>query len=130
MITPTQKMCAFHNKLCYIYKNKDGRKYCKEGYFKLFPIKPINKVSEKRKSDTVEYRKLRLQFLFENPKCGVSFDGCSVKATDIHHKYSGKDRSKFFLDTTTWIGVCRKCHLALHSSSTIEAYELGYLLHE
>lgn len=130
MIVQKQKPCAFHNHLCYIYKNKDGKKYCKEGYFKTYPTKKIKPVSDKRKSEGVEYKKLRLQYLSEHPKCEINFDGCTDNSSDIHHRFSGKDRSKFFLDTTTWMASCRSCHNKIHSSDTVESYELGYLLHE
>ena len=82
-------------------------------------IKPI---SEKRKQDNKEYKKLREKYLKENPKCEIT----GLKATEIHHKYSGKDRDKYYLDTSTWMAVSRKAHNYIHKSPK-EAREKGWL---
>ncbi len=84
--------------------------------------KPIKKMSEKREDESKEYKELRLQFLKENPICIITGN----QATEIHHKYSGKDRGKYFLDTTTWLAVSRYAHEWIHENSK-EARELGYL---
>jgi hypothetical protein len=52
---------------------------------------------------------------------------CSHQRTsEIHHSYSGKDRDKYYLDTTTWYAVERCCHDWCHANPK-EARELGYL---
>jgi hypothetical protein len=79
--------------------------------------KRIKKVSEKRKIENKEYKTLRLVYLENHKECEVKFKGCEKRSKDIHHKYSGKDRSKYFLDIKTWIPVCRKCHTEIHNDS-------------
>jgi len=84
--------------------------------------KAIRQMSEKREEESKEYKELRLQFLEENPICIITGN----KATEIHHKYSGKDRGKHFLNTTTWLAVSRYAHEWIHENPK-EARELGYL---
>ncbi|WP_395073833.1 hypothetical protein [Flavobacterium sp.] len=86
--------------------------------------KPIPKVSAKQEALNKIYSKLRLEFLSlpENQICPVS----NLQSTEIHHKHSGKDRSKYFLDTTTWLAVSRPGHVWIHEHSK-EAREKGLL---
>ncbi len=86
--------------------------------------KPIRKVSAKQEILNKEYSKLRLEFLSlpENQICPVT----KFQATEVHHKYSGKDRAKYFLDTTTWLGVSRLGHIWIHAFPK-EARKLGFL---
>lgn len=48
-MTLKKKLCAGCNELTYIYKNIDGKKYCKSCTQKLEPTKAIKKISEKQK---------------------------------------------------------------------------------
>ena len=84
----------------------------------------IKKVSEKRKLQDIEYKKLRLEFLSkpENQICPIS----KQQTVEVHHTYSGKDRSKYYLDTTTWLAVSRDGHNWIHNHPK-DARELGYL---
>lgn len=43
-----KKVCAGCNELTYIYKNIEGKKYCKSCAYKLNPPKQIKKMSEKQ----------------------------------------------------------------------------------
>lgn len=79
--------------------------------------KPLNKVSKKRGAQNVEYSALKRAYLKENPFCQKRLDGCSGIAMDIHHTKGGKDRSATFLDTSTWMGVCRSCHSLIHDKN-------------
>jgi hypothetical protein len=81
-------------------------------------------VSDKRKIQDLQYKVLRIEFLGkpENKICPIT----KWPATEIHHTYSGKDRAKYYLDTTTWIAVSREGHMWIHEFSK-EARELGYL---
>ena len=86
--------------------------------------KSIKKVSDKRAVENKIYTELRKAFLLlpENQVCPIT----KQEATEIHHAYSGKDRAKYFLDTTTWIAVSRDGHNWIHANPK-EARELGYL---
>jgi hypothetical protein len=52
-----KKICAGCGIESYIYKNIEGKKYCKSCTFKLQPPKAINKVSEKQKFKIVAKKK-------------------------------------------------------------------------
>jgi hypothetical protein len=52
--------------------------------------------------------------------------GCMVNATDVHHTFSGADRSVYYLIQSTWFPVCRSCHDWIHKFPK-EARILGYL---
>jgi hypothetical protein len=90
-------------------------------------IVPIKKLSDKRKSHTSEYLKLRLEYLNNHQHCEVNIEGmCKGYSTEIHHTYSGKDRNKYFLDTSTWKAVDRSCHQWIHLHPK-ESRDLGFL---
>jgi len=84
----------------------------------------IPQVSKKRRAENLQYEVLRTEFLGkkENQICPITKE----KAVEIHHTYSGKDRAKYFLDTTTWIAVSRDGHNWIHDNPK-EARELGFL---
>ena len=83
-----------------------------------------NKVSEKRLHENVEYLILRSKFITENPHCKAQVNGyCTEKTEDVHHK-SGRV-GKNFLDTTTFLPVCRSCHTYIESHPQ-EAKEKGW----
>lgn len=86
--------------------------------------KPLKRVSEKKKGKDAEYKPLRLEFLKLYPIC--QYKGCKCKSQDVHHKYSGKDRSKYYLDTDTWMAICRQHHAYIHANPK-ESREKGYL---
>lgn len=87
------------------------------------PPKAIPKKSAKRKVADVEYKKLNQKFLDENTQCAIY---PHLTATDVHHTYCGKDRDKYYLDTTTWLPVSREGHNLIHSKPK-EAREKGWL---
>lgn len=91
---------------------------------KLKPLYVIPKVSKKRQIDNSKYSVLRIEFLGkpENQKCPIT----GYPATEIHHTYCGKDRDKYYLDTTTWIAVSRDGHNYIHDHPK-ESREKGYL---
>lgn len=86
--------------------------------------KPIKKVSDKKALQDIIYKSERIKFLSlpENKVCPIT----GKEATEVHHKWSGKDRSKYYLDKSTWLGVSRDGHLWIHENSK-EAREKGYL---
>lgn len=65
----------------------------------------LRRVSKKRAKEARVYTKLRKEFLLDNPSC--EFPECWDWATDIHHSAG---RGKNYLNTSTWMGLCRKHH--------------------
>lgn len=82
--------------------------------------KPIKKISDKQKKINTAYTALRKVFMQTNSICQAKLYGCFGNATDVHHKFSGKDRSKYFLHTDTWVSVCRNCHHLIHDYLSTE----------
>jgi|LakMenE18May11ns_1017448.scaffolds.fasta_scaffold9783909_2 hypothetical protein len=124
------KECYSCHKETVIWKNHNGKKYCKacwgchpESKVTQKPKKQytIPKVSGKKAKLDRLYTTMRKKFLDLYPICQANLDCCSTKATDIHHKAG---RGKFYLDTTTWIAVCRECHTWIELNSE-KAKELG-----
>lgn len=85
---------------------------------------PIKKVSDKRKVKDLQYYALRKVFLEkpENQTCPIT----GQQTVEVHHKFSGKDRDKYYLDVTTWLAVSRDGHNWIHENPK-EAREKGYL---
>ena len=85
----------------------------------------IRKLSKKRAAQNRGYLKLREQYLIENPFCKVMTEGCTGRATTIHHK---KGRiGKLLTDTNYFLGCCMNCHEAIERNP-IWAKEKGYSL--
>jgi hypothetical protein len=99
-------------------------KFGKKINIKLKSLNPISKVSPKRKIENAKYTVLRIEFLSkpENRICPIT----GWPATEVHHTYCGKDRAKYYLDTTTWIAVSRDGHNWIHDNPK-EAREKGFL---
>lgn len=104
--------------LRHIWKQEGKKRYCKSCWFKIIsnekiiPFfkkqKTISKESEKRKKEHVIYSIMRLQFLKNNPYCGMNIQGiCLGKANEIQHL---KGRGKYYLDTRYWLSGCSPCH--------------------
>lgn len=73
------------------------------------PRKTISKVSPKREEINKEYFKLVDQFKKDEPLCKAKVNElCTEKTDDPHHSLG---RGKYLLDVTTWIPVCRSCHI-------------------
>lgn len=129
--------------LTFIYK-RDGRDgYCRQGWLKKLSKaepttlkrsnlsrsqKPIAKQSNKRKKEDILYSTMRKVYLDQHPVCEIGIEGvCSKQRTNqIHHTYSGKDRAKYYLDTSTWKATEQNCHDWVHRFSA-EAREMGHL---
>lgn len=119
---PKLKLCAECGDLSLIYKTVGRDRYCKPCAMFLFPPKPVNKVSKKKKQEDKEYSRLRNIYLESSPYCEAKLPGCAGVAGEVHHR-AGRGLS--YLDVSTWIGLCRSCHsyIELHP---IEAKELGF----
>ena len=130
------KICDGCQKPKPIWKSEGRKKFCKEcwswqtksegGNVKLPKQNPIRPRSSKREKLDRAYSVLRQQYLLNHHMCEIHLPGCTLRATDIHHTYSGKDRSKYYLDTTTWKAVCRFCHDWIHDNAN-KAREMNYL---
>lgn len=84
--------------------------------------KPVKRFSKKRKRENKSYSVFRKQFLEEHPECEAKLKMCRGEATDVHHR-AGRVGDNF-LDTDTWLAVCRPCHLYIESHPTA-AKQLG-----
>ena len=104
-----KKTCHGCNTLTYIYKCIDGKKYCKSCTYKLSSKPTIKQVSVKKQKENNEYSKLRTTYLDTHPFCEAKIPGeCTVTATDIHHTMGRLGGN--YLNTETWIALCRACH--------------------
>jgi hypothetical protein len=75
----------------------------------------IAKMSEKRAEEMVLYKDMRVAFMKENKVCAAGLDGCTKKATDVHHM-AGRTNA-MLLDQTKWLAVCRNCHRQITDNS-------------
>lgn len=100
-----------------------GGGYCKFHQYLRTDKKPktsklntrIKQISTKQAILNKEYSEER-KFFLSNPKnqlCQAKLLNCDGRATDIHHK---KGRGKYLLDTSTWLSVCRSCHMIIEAN--------------
>lgn len=78
------------------------------------PRIPIKPVSDKRGKLDRAYSTMAQQFKNTHPDCMAQLPGCSHVTHHVHHLYSGASRSKYYLDSTTWITCCNHCHHMIH----------------
>lgn len=82
-----------------------------------------NKVSGKMEVQKIEYAKLNSQFKKEHPTCEARVNQyCTFYASEVHHK---RGRGEYFLDVSTWLSVCRTCHVYI-TDHPKEAIERGW----
>lgn len=104
--------------------------YCKREHDSLNPKKvklqkarsPIKKQSDKTKAALQLYRKMRIEYLKQNPECEVGLSICTHKATEIHHMGG---RGKELLVIHNWLAICRNCHTYITENSK-EAIQKGF----
>lgn len=84
------------------------------------PTKPIQKFSKKRQKENRTYKKLRNDYLKNNPNC----ERCGGAATDLHHRIT---RQYHLNDVGVFCSLCRECHDWVHANDA-EARKQGYLL--
>jgi hypothetical protein len=70
-----------------------------------------------------EYKPLRDAFLAENKECEVRYDGCTKKATEVHHM-AGRT-NKMLCDVQYFLPICRSCHRKVTDDSA-GAIENGF----
>lgn len=128
---PKLKTCSQCGEEKVIWKAHEGKKYCQHCWnyqkysteeFKPTTSKPIAAKSKKMEELDKAYSKLRTIFLTKNPMCQAALPGCRHQAGEIHHK---KGRGKWYLVVSTWMAVCRPCHMWIHEHPE-EATELGF----
>ena len=129
MIEKKKKLCNNCNTEQFIWKNDKGSRYCKSCWYKSKgpTAKPLNKKRINPKSKKMQildlaYSKLRRKFMEEKPMCEAALHCCNGRSTDVHHK---KGRGKYHLVVSTWLSVCRACHMYIEEHPK-EAIELGY----
>lgn len=109
-------LCSTHN--------REQRK-AEERASRVKIVHAINKVSAKRKAENLVYSKRRKHYLEEHPNCELKLDGCTKKATQIHHS-KGRLGSNF-TNKKTFKATCFSCHKQLHDKmSAKEAQARGY----
>lgn len=84
----------------------------------------IKQVSEKRKLEDIEYKRLRLEFLSkpENKICFI--EGCNRISNTIEHR-AGR-WGKNYLDVSTWAGCCSEHNIELENNSELaKKYQLS-----
>lgn len=119
MLQAKQKKCDGCNEVKSIWKKEGKQKFCKQCWSsrtfkgmsstkKPTAKKPMRLQSSKIVKLNVAYTVLREQFMKNHPHCQARIPGCSIVATDIHHK---KGRvGTLFLDDSEFLAVCRMCH--------------------
>ena len=125
------KVCDGCNEERMIWKNHEGRRYCKYcwhstnlTYKKVKRQKPIAPRSSKRAKQEREYLKKRSSYLLSSPLCKAKLQNiCTTHATDVHHM-QGRI-GNLLTDETKFLAVCRACHDWIETHP-IEAKEMGF----
>jgi hypothetical protein len=117
------KKCAGCEQMKHIWKSHGKEKFCKECWYNIEKPKSISPVSKRRRVEMDEYSKLREAFLVVKPHCEAKLQGCTAKATDVHHK-AGRVGDNY-LKISTWLAVCRSCHRFIEDNPDA-AKELGF----
>lgn len=84
-------------------------------------VSPAKKITAKRAAQTVEYTKLRREYLEAYPACEV--EDCNNKSSEIHHM-AGRENEKL-TDVNKFMAVCKTCHHRITTDSAW-AIEKGY----
>ncbi len=77
--------------------------------------------SKKRKKQVREYKKIKIQFLEDNPLCEV----CGGRASDLHHKLGRM--GDMLTEVKYFLSVCREDHIKIELNPKW-AKEKGYSL--
>jgi hypothetical protein len=81
----------------------------------------INPISARRREDRDEYNARKSAFLKARPKCQRCY---KARSKDVHHVHGRLGGA--YLNTNTWLAVCRQCHDWIHQHPK-EARALGLL---
>lgn len=126
------KVCSGCKKPSVIWKSEGRDKYCRQCWSCHNPSK-VGQTSKPRSTKLAPrssrqskkealYAILRKAYLKDHNMCEAHLPDCGTYATDIHHKAG---RGVYFLDSTTYMAVCRSCHqwIELHP---IEAKQMNF----
>lgn len=134
MIKPKLKICDGCDQNKVIWKNHEGKRFCRDCWIRHSQNKPvltknsfqsfpkINNKSQKKSKEDAVYSTLRKDFLLLKPTCEAKLEGCSIRSTDVHHR---KGRGKYYLVTTTWLSACRSCHDYIENNPD-QAKQMGF----
>ncbi len=90
----------------------------------------LRKQSPRRAREARVYDRTRKQFLEQHRFCAGPaklWEICTALSTDVHHK-AGRLGSNY-LDTATWLAVCRPCHNRIETHKR-EARALGLITYK
>ncbi len=123
MIKRKKKICISCGDQRYIF----SKRMCLFCFQKQVPKKPFKKptkkikpISKKRSSQLVEYRKVRKQFLKENPIC--MYPGCNSTEVTLHH--SRGRLGSFLSDKKYFKSLCWPHHQYIETNPVL-AVKLG-----
>lgn len=126
-----KKKCDGCNLFKIIWKSHGKEKFCRSCWTQhpknAKPIVRISKKSSKQEKRDELYYILNKEYLRAHPMCEahlIDLAGCTTYATEIHHK---KGRGEYYLDSTTFLAVCRCCHSWIEKNP-IQAKELNLSL--
>ena len=113
-----------------IWKTVGRDRYCVICWNKSHP--PVVKSPKKTKPKSIsskqviknkEYTQVRQSFLYKHEFCQARLPGCTMWATEVHHK-AGRI-GDLLTDPTNFLAVCRSCHqnIELHHELAVD---LGY----
>jgi hypothetical protein len=130
-----KKYCSGCDSEQYIWKNHEGKKYCKMCWSSqnqsikkptaiLSPRGQIAQKSDKQKAIDKAYTLMRKAYMTQNPLCNVKIPGvCTGPSCDVHHM---EGRGIQTLVQSTWVATCRECHSWVHLNNK-QARILGFL---
>lgn len=129
-----KKFCDGCGEQQFIWKNEQGKRYCKYCWSRRQTMttklnktrkqKPLATRSLKRAKQERTYSRLRKDFLTTRSLCEANLQRiCTHKATDVHH-IAGRS-GKLLNDTSKWMAVCRSCHNWIEEHP-VESTEKGY----
>lgn len=85
-------------------------KYCRQHISYSAPVQTeIKKMSETHKETLKQYRTKRAEFLKSHPVCMANLEGCTKKATQVHHM-AGKASRELYLNEKLFLACCHNCH--------------------
>ena len=90
------------------------------------PVKKQTKIAKRTSEGAKEdrlYSQLRRKYLEENPFCKAGLSGCTLKATEIHHR---KGRGIWLLIVKFFLSVCHNCHTKITAMPIEEAVKKGF----
>ena len=118
MLQAKLKKCDGCSEVTTIWKKEGTQKFCRHCWSKQFKglssikkptaKKPLSPRSSKQVKLDALYSILRKSYMERYPFCLAKLPGCSINATDIHHKMGRT--GKLYLDETEFLSVCRTCH--------------------